>query len=46
MKILVTGADGFIGKNLCARLEALKDGKDPTHPYLYIDEIKLIIIPI
>lgn len=39
MKILVTGADGFIGKNLCARLEALKDGKDPTHPYLYIDEI-------
>ncbi|MDR2657702.1 MAG: NAD-dependent epimerase/dehydratase family protein, partial [Oscillospiraceae bacterium] len=28
MNILVTGAKGFIGKNLCATLEAMRDGKD------------------
>lgn len=27
MKILVTGARGFVGKNLCAALAAIKDGK-------------------
>lgn len=27
MKILVTGARGFVGKNLCAALNAIKDGK-------------------
>lgn len=27
MKILVTGARGFVGKNLCAALGAIKDGK-------------------
>jgi UDP-2-acetamido-2,6-beta-L-arabino-hexul-4-ose reductase len=25
---LVTGADGFVGKNLCAALECIRDGKD------------------
>ncbi len=39
MKILVTGAKGFVGKNLCAALKNLKDGKDRTRPALTIDEI-------
>ena len=39
MKILVTGAKGFVGKNLCAVLKNIKDGKDRTHPALSIDEI-------
>lgn len=32
MKILVTGAKGFVGKNLVAELENIKYGKDKTHP--------------
>ena len=39
MKILVTGAKGFVGKNLCAALKNIKDGKDRTHPSLAIEEI-------
>ena len=35
-KILVTGAKGFVGKNLCAALKNIKDGKDKTHPGLTI----------
>lgn len=31
MKILITGAKGFIGKNLIASLESIRDGKDRTH---------------
>lgn len=31
MNILVTGALGFIGKNLIASLEAIRDGKDKSH---------------
>ena len=27
MKVLVTGAKGFVGKNLCAQLNNIKDGK-------------------
>ena len=27
MKILVTGAAGFVGKNLCAELSNIRDGK-------------------
>ncbi len=30
MKILVTGAAGFVGKNLCAALKNIRDGKDRT----------------
>ena len=30
MKILVTGAHGFVGKNLCAQLKNIADGKDKT----------------
>lgn len=34
MKILITGAKGFIGKNLIAALEAIRDGKDRTRTKL------------
>lgn len=39
MKILVTGAKGFVGKNLVAALENIKLGKDRTRPNLTIDEV-------
>ena len=39
MNILVTGAKGFVGKNLCASLHCLRDGKDKTRPNLQIGEI-------
>ncbi len=39
MKILVTGAAGFVGKNLVAALKNIKEGKDRTHPAITIDEI-------
>lgn len=39
MKILVTGAKGFVGKNLCAALKNIRDQKDKTRPDLSIDEI-------
>ena len=39
MKILVTGAKGFVGKNLCASLKNIQDGKDKRFPYLKIDAV-------
>lgn len=39
MKILVTGAKGFVGKNLCWALKNIRDGKDKTRPSLKIDEV-------
>lgn len=39
MKILVTGAYGFAGKNLVAALKNIRDGKDRRHPKLNIEEI-------
>lgn len=39
MKILVTGAKGFVGKNLCWALKNIKDGKDRRFPELSIEEI-------
>ena len=39
MKILVTGAKGFVGKNLCAALQTIKDGKNRTRPNLKIEEV-------
>ena len=39
MKILVTGAKGFVGKNLCAALKNIKDGKDRRYPDLTIEDI-------
>ena len=38
-KILVTGAKGFVGKNLCANLRNIQEGKDKTRPDLKIDEV-------
>lgn len=39
MKILITGSDGFVGKNLSAALENIKTGKNRCHPELEIEEI-------
>lgn len=39
MNILVTGAKGFVGKNLVANLYTIKDGKNKTRPNLTIDNI-------
>ncbi len=39
MKILVTGAKGFAGKNLCVNLKNIKDGKNRCYPDLVIDEV-------
>ena len=39
MKILVTGAKGFVGKNLCANLRNIQEGKDRRFPELSIDDI-------
>lgn len=38
MNILVTGAKGFVGKNLCAALKNIRDGKDRTRN-IKIEEI-------
>ncbi len=39
MNVLVTGAKGFVGQNLCAVLKNIRDGKDRTHPEIAIGEI-------
>ncbi len=39
MNILITGAAGFVGRNLAAALENIRDGKDRTRPDLTIGEI-------
>ena len=40
MKILVTGAKGFVGKNLCAELKNVKEGKSKCWgPELVVDEV-------
>ena len=39
MKVLVTGAKGFVGKNLVAALNNLLCGKDRTHPELSIEQV-------
>ena len=41
MRVLITGAAGFVGRNLTEALKNIKDGKDKTHPKLSIDEIYL-----
>ena len=41
MNILITGAAGFVGKNLTAALESIRDGKDRTHPGLSIGKLYL-----
>ncbi len=39
MRILVTGAAGFVGRNLAENLKNIRDGKNRTRPALAIDEI-------
>ena len=39
MKILVTGAKGFVGKNLCAQLNNIKTGKAKYYGNLAIEEV-------
>lgn len=39
MNILVTGAKGFVGKNLVENLKNIRDGKNKTRPEIYIDNI-------
>ena len=39
MKILVTGAAGFVGKNLVEALKNIRDGKDRRFPDLSVEEI-------
>lgn len=38
MKILITGAKGFVGKNLCAQLNNIREGKAKNYP-VQIDEV-------
>jgi UDP-2-acetamido-2,6-beta-L-arabino-hexul-4-ose reductase len=39
MKILITGAKGFVGKNLCAQLNNIKDGKARWYGDVKVDEV-------
>lgn len=39
MNVLVTGAFGFVGRNLVENLKTIRDGKNRTRPALRIDEI-------
>lgn len=39
MKVLVTGAGGFVGRNLTAALESVRTGKDRTRPQLCIEKV-------
>lgn len=39
MNILITGANGFVGRNLVTNLQAVKEGKNRTRPNLAIGEI-------
>jgi len=39
MKILVTGAKGFVGKNLCAQLNNIKEGKARFYGDIVVDEV-------
>ena len=39
MKILVTGAKGFVGKNLCAQLNNIKEGKARCYGDVTVDAV-------
>ena len=39
MRILVTGAKGFVGRNLCSQLNNIREGKAPYYGNLQIDEV-------
>ena len=39
MNILVTGAKGFVGRNLCENLKNIRDGKNRTRPALRVENV-------
>ena len=39
INILITGAKGFVGKNLCVSLKNIRDGFDKTRPNIQINDI-------
>ena len=39
MNILITGAAGFVGRNLVENLKAIRDGKNRTRPNIHIEDI-------
>ncbi|MGP1361146.1 MAG: polysaccharide biosynthesis C-terminal domain-containing protein [Candidatus Fimenecus sp.] len=39
MNVLITGAKGFVGKNLSENLKNIRDGKNRTRPNIKIDEV-------
>ncbi|MGN0167593.1 MAG: NAD-dependent epimerase/dehydratase family protein [Acetatifactor sp.] len=41
MNVLITGANGFVGKNLTQRLYTLRDHRDRTRPTMQIEEVFL-----
>ena len=41
MKILITGAAGFVGRNLVEALKNIRDGKDRTHSEITVDDLYL-----
>ena len=41
MNVLITGANGFVGKNLTQRLFTIQNGRDRTRPGLSIGEVLL-----
>jgi UDP-2-acetamido-2,6-beta-L-arabino-hexul-4-ose reductase len=41
MNILITGAAGFVGKNLTAALQCMADGRDRRYPELNIEKLYL-----
>ena len=44
MKILVTGAKGFVGKNLVASLKNIRDGKDRVHRIRGLEEPSGLVV--
>ena len=42
MKILVTGSNGFVGKNLCATLRNIQEGKDRTRPMIGAADLEIL----
>ena len=39
MKVLVTGAKGFVGKNLCSQLNNIREGKARWYEGVQVDEV-------
>ena len=39
MKILVTGAKGFVGRNLCAQLRNIQDGKAKCYGDVVVEAV-------